>query len=297
MQRSNRAFTLIELLVVIAIIAILAAILFPVFAQAREKARQAACTSNLKQLGTAMMMYAQDYDETYPCGWGSADNGQSMWRNTLYPYVQKYSNLTTTNTATYQPWYDGATFSSMGIYMCPSVPGSPRDYGPSAYGYNAHGGGSAGPAMTRGWVDIGNGNGCFPGNKIASLAKPANLIAFTDAGEIGDPGSQQSGRDAIARDPFINDGSASWTACAGQQNSPYRYKPETWKERWSVDWGIGAPGGEDWGLCRNGGRRPMPRHNGMFNAVFADGHVKALNARVLIDAGPNNPNSPMHNNN
>ena len=61
-----RGFTLIELLVVIAIIAILAAILFPVFAQARGKARQAACLSNLKQLGLATLMYAQDYDEMFP---------------------------------------------------------------------------------------------------------------------------------------------------------------------------------------------------------------------------------------
>ena len=59
------AFTLIELLVVIAIIAILAAILFPVFAQAREKARTASCASNLKQMGAAILMYAQDYDETF----------------------------------------------------------------------------------------------------------------------------------------------------------------------------------------------------------------------------------------
>jgi prepilin-type N-terminal cleavage/methylation domain-containing protein len=59
-------FTLIELLVVIAIIAILAAILFPVFAQAREKARSAACLSNLKQMGTALQMYGQDYDEGLP---------------------------------------------------------------------------------------------------------------------------------------------------------------------------------------------------------------------------------------
>jgi prepilin-type N-terminal cleavage/methylation domain-containing protein len=64
--RRRSAFTLIELLVVIAIIAILAAILFPVFAQAREKARQAACLSNLKQIGTGVMMYVQDYDETFP---------------------------------------------------------------------------------------------------------------------------------------------------------------------------------------------------------------------------------------
>jgi prepilin-type N-terminal cleavage/methylation domain-containing protein/prepilin-type processing-associated H-X9-DG protein len=66
MSFRRRGFTLIELLVVIAIIAILAAILFPVFAQAREKARQTSCLSNLKQQGTATYMYTQDYDETFP---------------------------------------------------------------------------------------------------------------------------------------------------------------------------------------------------------------------------------------
>jgi prepilin-type N-terminal cleavage/methylation domain-containing protein len=67
-QRNMRGFTLIELLVVIAIIAILAAILFPVFARARESARRATCLSNLKQLGVGFQMYAQDWDETYPSG-------------------------------------------------------------------------------------------------------------------------------------------------------------------------------------------------------------------------------------
>ena len=73
--RQRSAFTLIELLVVIAIIAILAAILFPVFAQAREKARQTACLSNEKQLGLGMMMYVQDYDETWPLQDGCINKG------------------------------------------------------------------------------------------------------------------------------------------------------------------------------------------------------------------------------
>src|SRR5689334_14563129 len=88
-RRSGRrnAFTLIELLVVIAIIAILAAILFPVFAQAREKARAISCLSNTKQLGLAVMMYVQDYDETYPWAYfwpkDSAGNAQD-WKATSY---------------------------------------------------------------------------------------------------------------------------------------------------------------------------------------------------------------------
>ncbi len=93
--RSQSGFTLIELLVVIAIIAILAAILFPVFAQARAKARQATCLSNMRQLGTAAMMYVQDYDETFfPDGVPHPDptlaaNGlQHWWFNLLDPYIK-----------------------------------------------------------------------------------------------------------------------------------------------------------------------------------------------------------------
>src|SRR5688500_2386059 len=75
MRNWKRAFTLIELLVVIAIIAILAAILFPVFARAREAARKASCGSNIRQLGLGMLMYAQDNDETFPNGIQSCGNG------------------------------------------------------------------------------------------------------------------------------------------------------------------------------------------------------------------------------
>jgi len=85
-------FTLIELLVVIAIIAILAAILFPVFAQAREKARQSTCLSNMKQIGLGLMMYTDDYDETYPYGVLYADLVTPTGLPTfLNPYIKNYS--------------------------------------------------------------------------------------------------------------------------------------------------------------------------------------------------------------
>jgi len=89
----KRAFTLIELLVVIAIIAILAAILFPVFAQAREKARQSSCQSNLKQWGTAFMMYAQDYDEKlcYNYMYDQPRARLWWWEDSLKPYTKNYA--------------------------------------------------------------------------------------------------------------------------------------------------------------------------------------------------------------
>jgi len=86
--RRTRGFTLIELLVVIAIIAILAAILFPVFARAREKARSTACVNNLKQLGTAVAMYRSDYDGAMPQDWYLADNNIAYrWIHLTYAYI------------------------------------------------------------------------------------------------------------------------------------------------------------------------------------------------------------------
>ncbi len=88
-MRNRKGFTLIELLVVIAIIAILAAILFPVFAKAREKARQTACASNLKQIATATLMYVQDYDESFPLfGAGNRFPTTISWAMAVSPYVK-----------------------------------------------------------------------------------------------------------------------------------------------------------------------------------------------------------------
>jgi prepilin-type N-terminal cleavage/methylation domain-containing protein/prepilin-type processing-associated H-X9-DG protein len=83
----SKGFTLIELLVVIAIIAILAAILFPVFAKAREKARQTTCTSNVKQLTNAALMYAQDYDETFCKAINSKNGATWYWYDAIAPYI------------------------------------------------------------------------------------------------------------------------------------------------------------------------------------------------------------------
>jgi len=88
-RRKTEAFTLIELLVVIAIIAILAAILFPVFAQVREKARMTACVSNLKQIGLGLAQYTQDNDESYPPGCYFNDT-QTQLMEGVDPYIKNH---------------------------------------------------------------------------------------------------------------------------------------------------------------------------------------------------------------
>ncbi len=157
--RGNRnAFTLIELLVVIAIIAILAAILFPVFAQAREKARQASCLSNLKQIGLGFEQYKQDYDGTYPINRErTADDPPSSdaeetvaWPELVEPYI-KNGKVTDA---------DGNVAFNQGVYHCPSDPG---EVGPS-YSINA-------------WLEFGFGE--------EKMNKPSETIVIAEKrGEI-----------------------------------------------------------------------------------------------------------------
>ncbi|MBQ7256648.1 MAG: DUF1559 domain-containing protein [Abditibacteriota bacterium] len=129
----KKGFTLIELLVVIAIIAILAAILFPVFAQAREKARQTSCLSNCKQIGTALQLYVDDYDETVPLMWYNSnpfptDNSYPCCMFTTMDFIYGGPALWTT-------WMD-AIFpyvKNRNIFICPS--GGKNLAG---YGYNGN---------------------------------------------------------------------------------------------------------------------------------------------------------------
>src|SRR5579875_248996 len=106
-MRKRYGFTLIELLVVIAIIAILAAILFPVFAQAREKARQTTCLNNEKQIGLAFMMYAQDNDEAFPM---TAGYNTPLWTQTINTYVKTGNTVGASNDM------------KNGIWDCPDFP-------------------------------------------------------------------------------------------------------------------------------------------------------------------------------
>jgi prepilin-type N-terminal cleavage/methylation domain-containing protein/prepilin-type processing-associated H-X9-DG protein len=128
----RRGFTLIELLVVIAIIAILAAILFPVFSQAREKARQTQCLSNLRQLGTALELYKSDYEGHYPCA-RATDTGEAPvareeyynnWSTAVFPYVKG-------GVARGRTRFFGLEYS--GVFHCPDDRGT---FGPS-YSINA----------------------------------------------------------------------------------------------------------------------------------------------------------------
>jgi prepilin-type N-terminal cleavage/methylation domain-containing protein/prepilin-type processing-associated H-X9-DG protein len=171
----RQGFTLIELLVVIAIIAILAAILFPVFSKAREKARQTTCASNMKQLGLAVLQYVQDYDETYPLGVDF--HTYVSWADRIYPYVK--------STGAYKcPDYSGNVQYMAMSGRIPGTPQLPISYAaccalPSWAGGN-FGQATIIPNAGVPFATIYSGFGDFDPTILSQIDYPANSIEIID---------------------------------------------------------------------------------------------------------------------
>ena len=257
--RANRsAFTLIELLVVIAIIAILAAILFPVFAQAREKARAVSCLSNERNLGTALIMYTQDYDENYVTffsrcapvnlptdGAGVAPAYRNMWQFKMQPYIKNWQ-----------------------IFTCPSDSGVSQTgaapYFNLSYGYNY---GNLG-TLVAAPDPCGQGGSYFSSISLAAVNRPSSIVMFTDNGgkDIGGAtviGSMVNPPDALPSDRyFYGPSDVGW--CKGAVT--YFSKSG------------GATTGK-WGDTDGW----APRHSEGGNVAFADGHAKFFRTNSLAE--------------
>ncbi len=261
-MKRTMGFTLIELLVVIAIIAILAAILFPVFAQARAKARQISCLSNMKQIGLGFMMYVQDYDETAPFRRVTANGGDwwtprmTSWKDAILPYIKNGGR-------DYNGGVAYASAGSGGIFQCPdntaawatTIPwgfggtGKPGDEAtrfPRSYAINNDAGLNNGSKF---WPCVGDG-GCGNG-ALASIDAPANI-----------------GMVAESRVTF-SDVSAEFVGYECTQD--------------------GLPSGGTGFSCVKG------HSGGMTQFAFFDGHAKAIKGPASISSdvwncfGPNSP--------
>jgi prepilin-type N-terminal cleavage/methylation domain-containing protein len=225
----KRGFTLIELLVVIAIIAILAAILFPVFSRAREQARKAACISNAKQIGLALMMYCQDWDETYPMDrwgkgrpcWAPQETPYMTWRLMIQPYLKNWQIWTC-------PSQPSGDYESQGEEMNDCCYGSVVPTAiPVPPGVNFH-------------YNYNGSSFCGAPKKMADLKAPANLIiiqephiACADAGTwCRDCFRKESCWHADGKVFIFADGHVKWLK-PQQTTSPINM--------WNQDWGPCTP--------------------------------------------------------
>jgi prepilin-type N-terminal cleavage/methylation domain-containing protein/prepilin-type processing-associated H-X9-DG protein len=272
-RKAASGFTLIELLVVIAIIAILAAILFPVFAQAREKARQTACLSNTKQLGTALQMYIQDYDETLPMTFSGCNNGRIQ--NPLDPNDRPGG----TTGAGRRPIWHGLLFpytKNWDINYCPSdadaTPTSPIDkYHYISYGWNYGYLGSYNGAAACG---DGTTGPVFGGIAMAGVLRPANIIAIVDNG----------GKHAGTRD--ATNGYFLMGSCV---NPPDTEPSQMTFYATDGGWGKGCRnyhGGASGNKADDTGGVAL-RHSEGSNASFVDGHAKWYKAGGLTQGYSN----------
>ncbi len=259
-MKRRSGFTLIELLVVIAIIAILAAILFPVFAQAREKARQISCLSNEKQLGLAVLQYVQDYDETFPLGSYSFGTGPQTpnWAITILPYVK-----------------------SIGVYRCPddSLNGYTPDYVGQAISYGAN----AAELYTGGspdhefvgvftWYDIppGGTSGSFANEAPrteAAINFPSDTIAIAEKhnGDIAPGDARFPGYPGVAASSWEN----VFTNYYNGEGIPSIYNSPT----------AAFPYGPTGAVATS--------HAGQSNFLFVDGHAKSMHPMATVPSQGN----------
>ena len=255
----SSGFTLIELLVVIAIIAILAAILFPVFAQARAKARQISALSNIKQLGLGVLMYSQDYDELYPTGLQ-----QSWWDNTWYrttaPYVKNVDIFRSPSDPLGQGLLNGADVSWAGPRLTVVSNGYMGNDVNGSFGLL----GLIGVSQPK-RADVPGSWMEFPTERAqAGVSKPAETILlaerphiFKDQGKypgnvlMWGPGAVVTGVnwwDTSGSPSLIPDGTRAVLADASDPTGP------------------------------NGSI--LPQHQGKTNFCFADGHAKAMEPKA-----------------
>lgn len=235
--RRRTAFTLIELLVVIAIIAILAAILFPVFAQAREKARQTDCASNLKQIAMATLMYVQDYDQTWPMI--APGNNHVGIAQELDTYLSQSSSLGTW--PNFAPAYEG------GVWQCPDYTFVPDDRTGThywAYGYNFEYLTTGLPANpTSSQLENQAWEWSAPGVVDSKIQAPSTTLMWSDCGDPDGPHEQHA---------------PDWVTMMSPATEA-DYEASGWLPTW---------------LAWNG--FPEARHSGMANIAWCDGHVKAM---------------------
>jgi len=261
-NNTNTGFTLIELLVVIAIIAILAAILFPVFAQVREKARQTACLNNFKQIGLGFMQYVQDNDEMYPPSEVDTSNTGNYttgydWTYCVNPYVKAGSAQTpaaTTGGRNIQGYAGG-------IYGCPSNPHKDQsgqyivrlDLFPTWYGTPVALGVASGPAQS-----------------VAVVDEPANKVAMFEAGSCYTNFTQNGQTHYInTTNPYFLSEAWAWYSNWGFQNGVFL--------------GAGTTPGTDCDNTQAGQDSgvhacnvlPRYRHSGHMNMLYLDGHAKS----------------------